>query len=236
MPATLTHKEGIADMLLQEGLIDEAQYAHAVDEYERTRRSIVRILVEMGVLPDRKRMEILSRTLSTKVVSLRDVAPRPEVAGFVTREVCRRRMIVPLRIEDNTVVVAMEDPSDMRCLADLEKVFARPMRALLAADSEILEAIDRLPAEAARPDLSDSANPQDKPGYNLVATLSLMTMVFGPLAALFYFIGFTDTGKEFYGGLNLSGFENGLVFVIVAGSWASIAYFINDLIFGKETT
>lgn len=235
MSATaLAHKESLADLLLQEGKINEDQYRKALSEYDRSKRSLVRIFTDMGILNDFTRMKLFRDTLNVKMVDLKDVVPRTEVAGFIGRDACRKRMAVPLLIEDGVVVVAMEDPTDMRTLSDMEKVFSMPVKPVLAKDEEILECIVKLPDEGASSISGIYPRIDDKPGINHVATLSLMMMVFIPILLFYYFVAATEVGREVYGALNLTAFENILVFVIVWGSWASIAYFFNDLIFGKS--
>lgn len=228
MTTATVHRDSIADVLLREGWIDKSQYQKAMEQYERTRDSLVRIFSEMGALNEETRLNILQRTMAIKVVSLQDVTPRSEVAGFVSREVCRRRHVVPLQLEEASVLVAMEDPTDVRTIADLEKIFSRSVKPVLASTKDILEAINRLP-EPITPARTD----MDGTGYKLVSTLSLLAITFVPIVAFYYAISNTKLGKDWYANFGTTTFENILVFVVVWGSWAAVAYFLNDLIFGK---
>ena len=231
MTTTAMHHDTVADVLLREGWIDKSQYNTALQEYERTRRSLLRIFTDMGAIDEDQRLNLLARTMHCKVVSLRDVTPRSDVAGYMTREVCRRRHVVPLQLEDGSVLVAMEDPTDVRTLSDLEKIFSRSVRPVLASTQEIMETIDKLPDS---PDgVIDAEEPKESFSYTLVANLTLLLLVFIPIVAFYYYLS-TETGKEWYSQFEFSTFENILVFVVVWGSWAAMAYFINDLIYGKS--
>lgn len=225
----------LADILLKEGIINRDQHSRAVQEYDRTNRSLVRILSDMEVLPDDLRLKILRKTFDCEFVNLEGVAPSPEVARFVSREVCQRAHAVPLRIVDGTVLLAMEDPTDMRVIQDFERLFSRSVKPVLSSSSDIAETIDRLPQSSDANKLF-AEEEKESLGYRFLSTFSLALMVFGPMLAFMYFISRTTTGSEWYGSFEFSTFENALVFLIVWGCWASISYFITDLIFGKPAS
>ncbi len=222
----------LADILLKEGVISDEQHERALLEYDRTKRSIVRILTEMGVLPEDTRINILRRRLNCELVKLRDVIPSAEVSGYVTKDMCRRLHAVPLRLTDGTVLVAMEDPTDMRAIQDLERVYGTSVRAVLASSSDIEETIERFP-EVVEPEAGGRTDRGI--GYKLTATLSLALLVFGPMMGFLYFISRSKVGLEWYSSFGFGTFENVLVFLVVWGSWAAIGYFLNDLLFGGDS-
>lgn len=221
----------LADVLLKEGLINEDQHSKAVSEHERSSRSMVRILTDMGAVSEQTRVDLLRKRYNVKVVKLGDVTPSAEVAGVMSKEACRKSHVVPLRIEDGSVVVAMEDPTDVRVISDIERAFGRSVRPLLAATREIQETIDKL-ADGA----DDSGPKYAKPGllHKLLSTASVLSITFAPLILFYYVIQNTPVGRDWFASLSLNHFERGLTFVVVWGSWASVAYFVNDLIFGKS--
>lgn len=225
----------LADILLKEGIINRDQHSRAVQEYDRTNRSLVRILSDMEVLPDDLRLKILRKTFDCELVNLDGVTPSPEVARYVTREVCQRAHAVPLRIVDGTVLLAMEDPTDMRTLQDFERLFSRSVKPVLSSSRDIADAIERLP-QSSDANRVFAGEEKETLGHKLAATITLAVMVFGPMLSFMYYISRTATGSEWYGSFELSTFENALVFLIVWGCWASIAYFITDLIFGKPAS
>lgn len=234
MPTAAAPKGSLADVLLAEGAINQSDYEKAIKEYERSRRSLVRIFQEMGLITERKRLELLQRTMDVKVVNLRDYTPSSDVYGYISREVCRKRMAVPLRFEEGEVVVAMEDPSDIRTTSDLEKLFGRGVKAVLATETDIKECIEKLPDEGISSLSGEVAKLDSKTGHRVASTLTLMLLVFAPTLTFYYWISQTATGQEWYQGFGFTTFENVLAFVVVWGSWAAVAYMINDLLFGES--
>lgn len=231
MSTTALPKNSLADLLLSEGWIDQHQYRTALDEYERSRRSLVRIFTDMGAIDEETRLDVLRRTTRYKVMDLRDVTPRSQVAEKVDREFCRRRLAVPLEVQDNHVIVAMDDPTDMRTIGDLEKIFSLSVKPVISTEKDILETIDRLPTDLRTS--SAAVQVERSPSVAWLGSISLMVLVFVPIVFFYHFISNTATGEEWYQSLELNTFETMLCFLLVWGSWASVAYFINDLVFGK---
>lgn len=234
MSVAAAQRLSLADLLLKEGVITRDQHEKALAEYGRTKRSIVRILGDMGVIDENLRMSIIRRNCDCDLVRLQNVAPSSEVGAFVTREVCRRMHAVPLRITDGSVVVAMEDPTDVRTIGDLEKLYQRSVRPVLASSQDIAETIERLPESSESASSFEVVKPSF--GYRAVETLCLSLLVFGPMIGFVLFISKTKVGGEWYGSFGLNTFETALLFVVVWGAWASIAYFINDMLWNRRSS
>lgn len=230
MAVTTTPRNTLAESLLKDGLISRDQYESAVKEYEKTKQSIIRILSDMGALDDQSRMAVLHRTFGHEVVKLKDVVPSVEVAGLIPKDMCRRHHLVPLRMDQERVVIAMEDPSDVRVIGDIEKVFGRSAKVVLASSKEIGETIDRMPQF----ETANSGAPMEVGVDKVVGSMSLLVLTLVPLAASYYYCFYHATGSEWYASFELDHFETGLAMVIAWGCWAAIAYFVNDLIFGKQ--
>ncbi|CAN5428422.1 hypothetical protein BH09SUM1_BH09SUM1_04270 [soil metagenome] len=223
----------VADTLLQDGLISRDQYESAVSEYERTKRSLIRILSDMGALSEEARLSFLQRTYNCDVMRLKDVQPEPEVSGFLTRDMCRRHHLAPIHIDKSgSVVVAMEDPSDVRMIADMEKIFGRNVRVALADSRDITETIDRM-AESRDAIAVNNAIPST--AHKAIESVSLIILAMGPMAASFYFVFYTKAGQDWYAKFSFESIETAIVLMVAWGSWAAIAYFINDLIFNKQS-
>ncbi|MCC5875131.1 MAG: hypothetical protein JJU11_02825 [Candidatus Sumerlaeia bacterium] len=229
MATTTSTRSSLIDRLQTEGLIDQEQKDRILEEYDRSKRSVIRILQDTGVLSEDLRIDFLHRQYKTPVVKLDNVTPRSDVVGFMTRDMCRLHHVVPIRRDGSSVLIAMEDPTDMALLADLEKVFDANIKPVLATSDEISDTIERLPEV----ETAITAPPKvESTGHKLLSTFSLVLLAFTPMILSFYFININAYGREWYASLGFSQFETGLVFLISWGSWAAIAYFINDLIFG----
>ena len=232
MAVASPHRLSLADVLLKEGLIDKDQYQRALDEYDRTKRSLVRILTDMGVLNEDLRLDLLRKNCDCELVRLQNVVPSADVSGYLTKDMCRRAHAVPLRKDENGVIMAMEDPTDVRTLGDMEKIFGIAVRPVLAPAKEIEETIERLPESTDDADVEAFTKPSI--GYRLFSSLMLMLFVFVPLVAFYYFVQMTESGAQWFGNFALTRFEIVLLYVVTWSSWAAIAYFLHDIIFHRQ--
>jgi len=135
-------EEKVADLLVQRGLANESQIGQARIHQDQSGQRIGDVLVEMGVLSDRDLYEVLGEVYGLPVVDLRRENPAPEAVALVPEDVTRRFVVVPLRIEDNILVVALADKPTQELRALLSQVGERPVEFVLAPEHDVKWAID----------------------------------------------------------------------------------------------
>ncbi|HVN37218.1 MAG TPA: hypothetical protein VMW19_03475 [Myxococcota bacterium] len=104
------------------------------------------ILVRMGVLDEDLLVRTVARQLELPVAWLRGKQVKPEVLSQLPREIALRHRCLPVMIdrkEPETLLVAMEDPSDTSALDEVALAAGRPVRVVLAAPSELDDALAR---------------------------------------------------------------------------------------------
>ncbi len=214
----------LMESLVSKQLVSEEVLQKGHDEAVRHNRALFRVLVEQGALGEKEKLQFLHQELGLPIVSLRDIMPRPEVSGFLTSEQCRRHHLVPLRIEGGKLLTAMEDPTDVRGLKALEAGANMEVKPVLASMADIELAISRMP------DLEAEASLGGGGGWARKAVLLLLTFV--PAVAFYVFIFLTKHEGGFIA--ELDGFGRVLFLVLTWGSWASVAYFLTDIVFGPR--
>jgi hypothetical protein len=116
------------------------------------------ILVRMGALDEELLVRTVARQLELPVAWLRGKQVKPEVLSQLPREIALRHRCLPVMIDrkgPETLLVAMEDPSDTSALDEVAIAAGRPVRVVLAAPSELDDALARhYPGE--RPEESES--------------------------------------------------------------------------------
>lgn len=218
-------RESVAERLLAEKLITEDALQSASEEAAKGDRPLLAILVEQGALSENDKLRFLNRSLGIPVVSLRDIMPRPEVSGFISAERCMKHRLVPLRIEGGKLLAAMEDPTDIAALTALQTAASMDVKPVLASGTDINLAISRTP------DLEAMEGKPRRKSSSAVQKATLLVLTFIPAMA-FYIAIFLNPSKEGFIA-ELDGFGRVLFLIITWGSWASIAYFITDMVFGK---
>jgi general secretion pathway protein E len=84
---------------------------------------------------------VVEEVIEKPKVKLRKAA-RPEALRMVPENTARRFSVIPIDVEDNTLVVAMINPSDIVTIQVLEHQTKMRVKAVGAEKAEILEAID----------------------------------------------------------------------------------------------
>jgi type II secretion system protein E len=124
---------------VEEGLITPEQLETALAEQRRSEsgKRVGEILVAMRFLSEPNLLRILSRQLDCPMVDLTQEPPDPTVLEIVPSEFALRHHLIPLRRNDETLVVAMADPLDIHALDDLRLLTGLDIAPMLASSAEI---------------------------------------------------------------------------------------------------
>ena len=137
------HKR-LGDMLLEAKLITAPQLEQAIAEQRKTGQMLGSTLLALGLVEEKQLMGLLQRQLGMPLLDL-DVLPADEQAlAKIKEEMARRYVALPVEIEGRkTLVVAMADPLNVAALEDLRFHAGMFIKPVLAAPTQILEAIER---------------------------------------------------------------------------------------------
>ena len=131
----------LGEILVDRGHLSPVQLDLALREQRRTKEPLGRILVGLGFLSE----EILSRTLfeeeGTGFLSLRSLHLDPALLEVCGEEAMRRGLFVPVRREENAVLVAMANPGDVFVADEARKLLGAPLRIVAAPREEVLAAV-----------------------------------------------------------------------------------------------
>ncbi len=132
----------LADRLVQRGLANESQVSQARVVQTQSGERLGDVLVEMGVIGERDLTEVLGEVYGLPVVDIRRDTPSAEAIALVPEDVTRRFMVVPLRVEEQALRVAVADQPSEELKTLLSQVSERPVEFVLAPESDVQWAID----------------------------------------------------------------------------------------------
>ncbi len=141
MIAVKTRKR-LGDLLQDAGLITNDQLNEAL-ENKRNDQKLGDALLERGYITERQLIEVLEFQLGIPHVSLYRYPVDEHVLGLVSKEVAQKNYIMPLKIQDNTLLLAMKDPMDYYIIDDLELGTGFSISPVIAAKDDILYAINK---------------------------------------------------------------------------------------------
>ncbi len=140
----------LGEMLIERRLITAEDLERALEIQRERGEKIGKILVDLGFIAMRDVLAALSDQLSLPLVTIEGPPPAaPELEGLSARFL-RQSRAVPVGMTDSTVELAMADPLDFETLQAVRGFIGLRVAPVLAAEAEILDAIDKYYGEAER--------------------------------------------------------------------------------------
>ncbi len=170
----------LGNLLLEKGLLTKQQLEEASEEQVRTGKLLGVVLVDLGFVTEKNVYACLGLQLGMETVDPLAMNIAPEICAKINPSMARIYGIMPIRMEDDSLVVALSNPLNPHLMDDLRFMLDTEVRAVLASEDKIKEAIKRHYG-----DQMDSVNDlieeieRDKPGGrgDLVDLESLHDMV-----------------------------------------------------------
>ncbi|MBI1896121.1 MAG: type II secretion system ATPase GspE [Acidobacteria bacterium] len=139
----------LGEMLVERQLITNEELERALELQKERGEKLGKIVVDLGFVAARDVMAALSDQLGIPLVTI-DGPPAvsPETEKLSARFL-RQFRCLPLALHDSTVTLAMADPLDFETISAVRASTGLRVRTALAAEGEILEAINRYYGESA---------------------------------------------------------------------------------------
>jgi hypothetical protein len=136
-------RKRLGEILLEEGLISEAQLSLALGEQRQWGGRLGTTLVKKGFITEADMAFVLARQLGIKWVSLKNRRIRPEVLACLKGETARKYTVMPLACDGTELTLAVSDPTDLATLDTLKFITGKRVRAVMAVESDIVLSIAR---------------------------------------------------------------------------------------------
>jgi general secretion pathway protein E len=146
---TLKSKKLIGQVFLERGLIDEEELRTALNLQAESREKIGKLLVDLGYVSEKDCLNVVSEHLGIPSISAADYPPVPILENVLTFRFMKQCKMVPVSLEGDHLTLAMTDPLDTATLDSVRQVTGYRIKALLGAESEILDILEKLYGSAA---------------------------------------------------------------------------------------
>lgn len=143
---SMAERPKLGELLVAAGVIDAAALDAALARQRIQGGRLGKLLVEAGALTEETLVRTLARQLSIPVAWLRDKQVKAEVLAYLPGHVALKHRCLPVLVDrrgTDTLLVAMEDPSDAAALDEVAIAAGCPVRVVLAAPSELDDALAR---------------------------------------------------------------------------------------------
>jgi len=103
-------------------------------------QEVGRTLLSLGYVDQSDLAKALASRLRLEFIELSIKDVDPEAAGLVDKKLLRKHRMLPLRVEDGRLVVAMRDPTNLYALEDLRMLTGYPVNPVGVAESDLRRA------------------------------------------------------------------------------------------------
>lgn len=137
-------KSYIAEMLLTNGLITQAQLDTAFEEQKKTDKKIGQILVDLGYIDEVKLLHLLSEQLHVPYIDLKTYALDPHLVKILPEFYSRHFRAIVLKDDQTDYLVGMVDPQDLMAKDEIEQILNRKIQIALIREDDLLYVLDNL--------------------------------------------------------------------------------------------
>jgi type IV pilus assembly protein PilB len=134
----------LGEMLIARGIISEEQLEEALREQQVTAERLGTILVTRGYVDEVELVRILAEHFGLEFVDLEERPIDPSAVQLVKESFARYHQLLPIGREDDQLLVAMVNPTNVFSLDDVRSVTGQEVRAIMAEPGQLMRAIDRV--------------------------------------------------------------------------------------------
>jgi len=131
----------LGTILVDAGLITETQLQQAVES--QNGKSLSKALVDLGHASEIDIAAILAKTMNLPFVDIANYEINPGAATIISEEFASRYLLLPIDFDDDKMIVAMADPSNIFAVDDLKIVTGYDINVVVCTESDLRSAIGR---------------------------------------------------------------------------------------------
>jgi len=121
----------IETLLVERGVVTTEALVAAKDRQRGAKRPLVEVLVEQGAVNEELMASVLAEAAGVPLATAADLKPQADVQKLVPAELAQMG-ILPLRVENGTLVVAVIDPMQIMAFDELAVRTGLKVRPLVA--------------------------------------------------------------------------------------------------------
>jgi hypothetical protein len=134
----------LGTLIFREGLLSAEQLEESLGEAVKTGKRLGQVLVDKGLLQESQVARIIAKQKNLGFVDLAEREIDSDTARLLPHETAWLHHALPIAVEDDVLVVAVEDPTDEDALETVRTALGREARFVVATRSEILRVLDEL--------------------------------------------------------------------------------------------
>jgi type IV pilus assembly protein PilB len=139
-------------LLVEDGLITQEQLAEALEAASTGNKTLIGALDDLGHASETSVAKAIAARMCLDFVDLGGYDIDPDAAIRLSSDLARRHNVLPIKIEEDGLLLAMSDPANLIAIDDLRIVTGYEVRPVVATESDLHHAIDKFAAAGANVD------------------------------------------------------------------------------------
>ncbi|MCX7916875.1 MAG: ATPase, T2SS/T4P/T4SS family [bacterium] len=137
-------RKELGQLLLEKGLISGAQLEEVLELQKKEKKFLGELLLEKGYVKREDLIEVLTEQKKADYVDLSKIQGiKPELVKLVDENIARRFICIPIAKEEDTLVIAMKDPTDIVAIDTLRRLTGLKIRVVKADETKITTLIEK---------------------------------------------------------------------------------------------
>jgi type IV pilus assembly protein PilB len=137
-------KRYLGALLIDIGMITHEQLDECLKVQKDTGDQLSKVLKAKGFVTEQQLMEILEFQLGIPSVNLDTATLSPKLAKYIPVSLARKHRMVPIKVENDSLFIAMEDALDFIALEDARVVSGMEIVPRIASEQAIESAINKM--------------------------------------------------------------------------------------------
>ena len=159
-------QRSLGQILFEHGLVSQELYAAAAEQERLTGDPVSKVLLDGGHVSERELSRARAVQSGVLFADLEKATPAQTILATVPAEVVRRLSALPVKLQDERLVIAMTEPGDVTALGELRAVTKREVIPVAAHNPDLQGAIARsYPAPEEPAGTEDHPDPESSNGW-----------------------------------------------------------------------
>ena len=134
----------LGDLLIAAGAITDEQLQAALQAQKTSGQRLGDLLIDSGVITQRQLIDALQMQLGVDYIDLTRVSIPVELAKYVPRNLAKKFLVVPVKLVQDRLYLAMHDPLDFVAQDEVKTASRKRIIPMIATRKAVEQAIERL--------------------------------------------------------------------------------------------
>jgi type IV pilus assembly protein PilB len=134
----------LGDLLIEKGLLNEAQLKVALNEQKKHGKKLGETLVDLGYVDEDTLLEVVSEQLGITKISVNQIEFSEELKSIIPGNVARRLNVLPVKLDKNILHIATNDPTNVFNIDEVARITRKDLEISVISLDDYLKAFDKI--------------------------------------------------------------------------------------------